>query len=296
MRWALEDQKGLWRDRFWKFIDRSCTEPASETLFKECFGIDYGRGAALLRLYLVSAVLNPAVWRAEGPAELPPLLFRDATGSDLSRIKGDWERLAANYVRTNLPALETPYVEQARRTLRRSYDKGDRDPRLLAALGLAECDAGHASGARDFLEAAMRGGVVRPRAYLELARLRFAEQRAQLETPGEKLRVAPTTEVLAPLLIARRQAPPLQPVYELIAEAWMSSAVAPQRTDLAVLDEGVRFFPKSAELIHRTATLYFAQGFLPEAAQLVEAGLRVAPNEATRARFNALQAAIAAAK
>jgi hypothetical protein len=285
VRWALEDEKGYWRERFWQFLDRSGQEPASEALFKECFGIGYDHGAALLKRYLLSAVLKPAAWHAKGSSELPALELRDATAAELARIKGDWERLAASYVRNHSPSLETPYLDQARHTLQRAYDKGDRDPRLLAALGLCECDAGNDAGAREYLEAAVSGRVVRPRAYFELARIRFAEERARQESPQAKLNAAQTADLLALLAVARTQAPPLRSVYELGAEIWIQSAMTPQRGDFAFLAEGTRLFPRDAGLMLRAATLYAAHGFSNEAGISIEHGLKIAPNAALRESF-----------
>ena len=59
------------------------------------------------------------------------------------------------------------------------YVRGERDPRLLAALGLDEKLAGHDERARKFLEAAAAGIAVRARAWLELARLRFDDAKAK---------------------------------------------------------------------------------------------------------------------
>ena len=42
--------------------------------------------------------------------------------------------------------LTPKYLEQARRTLKRGYDRDERDPRLLAVLGLCEIDAGNDAG------------------------------------------------------------------------------------------------------------------------------------------------------
>jgi hypothetical protein len=224
-------------------------------MFKACFGGDFAWAGEQLNAFLKVAVRKPVTWRLAAAARLPALPVRDATGGEIARIKGDWERLAYNYVRTNSPELEARYLANARRTLRRAYDQGDRDPRLLAVLGLAECDAGNAPGARDFLEQAAAGGAVRPRALLELARLRFAEQRGRPATLDGKLAPDQIAAVLAPLATARRQAPPLPEVYELILDVWAASGMPPSRPDLAALEEGVALFPSRTELRLRTAEL-----------------------------------------
>ncbi len=219
--------------------------------------------------------------------------MRPANDVEIARIKGDWERLEIAYVKAQFPALASKYLEQARRTLMRAYDRDNRDPRLLAVLGLCEVDAGNDAAARDFLEAAAaRTTTLRPRARFELARLRFAA----LGGPpaGTELRLTPAqaSEVFTPLLATRAQEPPLAEVFELIAEVWAVCAQAPTRAQLSVLEEGVRLFPHRTELVHRTAELNVRHGFTDTARWLITLGLTLAPDAAARARFEALQARI----
>jgi hypothetical protein len=226
---------------------------------------------------------------------LPALPLRNATDGEIARIRGDWERLEIAYVRARIPALAPKYIEQARRTLLRAYERDDRDPRLLAILGLCEIDAGNDAGARDYLEAAAAMGFVRPRAWLELARLRLAGYRA-LNGPGEKLSAAQAAEVLTAGFKARAQSPVLPEVYELIAEVWQESGVTPNAGHLAVVAEGVNLFPRRAALIHRAATLYLAHGTADEAANLIDLGAAIATDDAERGRFAELRGRLAERK
>ncbi len=196
LRWGLDEGNEPQREAFWRFLDRSSREPVSEAMFQECFGTNFAGVTAQLTEFLPMAVRKTARWHAKESTALPAMQFRDATGGELARIKGDWERLETNYVRAKSPELEPEYLEQARRTLRRAYNLGDRDPRLLAVLGLCECDAGNMAGAKEFLEAATQGGVIRPRAYLALARLRLD---AQVASSAGQLTGAQLAQVLEPL-------------------------------------------------------------------------------------------------
>jgi hypothetical protein len=223
--------------------------------------------------------------------------LRPANDVEVARIKGDWERLEIAYVKTQFPALAPKYLEQARRTLRRAYDRDSRDPRLLAVMGLCEVDAGNDVAAREFLEAAATpAGTLRPRAWFELARLRFAATAPP--TTGAAIRLTPdqANAVLTPLLATRALEPPLPEVYELIAEVWGVCAQAPTRTDLAVLEAGVRLFPHRAELVYRTAELNVRHGFTDTARWLITLGLTLAPDAAARARLEALQAQLNVAR
>jgi hypothetical protein len=96
-------------------------------------------------------------------------------------------------------------------------------------------------------------------------------------------------DVLAPLRAARELQPPLAEVYDLCASVWTASAQAPTREEFAVLEQGVRLFPHRSELVQRVAELALRHGFDDSATWLINLGLTVAPDPATRARFEALQ-------
>ncbi len=285
VRWALDGGDPARRDALWKWVERAGAEGSTEALFQECFGLSFAAAGEQLTAYLPVAVRKPLRLRLERSWKPPALRLRNASEEEIARIKGDWERLEIAFVRNKTPELAPKYLEQARRTLMRPYEHDERTPGLLAVLGLCEVDAGNDAGARGFLEAAAAGGVVRPRAWFELARLRFAESRAHPAAAGGKLSVEQAADVLTPLFRARSQLPPLAPVYELIASVWLDCAVKPTRGHLAVLDEGVRLFPRRVELVYRAAELCAQNGFAPEAATLVQLGLQIAPDAATRERF-----------
>ena len=288
IRWGLEGKGSPRREGLWKFIERSAVDVPSERLVQECFGCDYAGLGEQLAAFLPTAVRKEITLRPEAAIRLPPLSLRLATDGEIARIKGDWERLEINYVRQRYPDLATKYIEQARRTLLRAYDRNDRDPRLLAVLGLCEIDAGNDAGARDYLESAARLAIVRPRVWLELARLRLAEFLAAPAAEG-KLSAGQAADVLTPLFTARLQKPPLPEVYEMIADVWAECAVTPTHGHLAVLSEGVSLFPRRASLVFRAAALFLKHGHVQEASSFIELGLRIAPDETERARFSELQ-------
>ena len=293
IRWGLEGKGSPRREGFWTFIERSSVDIPSEKLAQECLGFDYAGLAEQLTAFLPTAVRKEMTLRPASAIKLPPLALRLATDGEIARIKGDWERLEINYVRQRYPDLATKYIEQARRTLLRAYDRNDRDPRLLAVLGLCEVDAGNDAGARDYLETAARLEIVRPRVWLELARLRLADYLAAPAVAG-KLSAGQAADVLTLLFTARQQNPPLPEVYEMIGDVWSQSAVHPSRGHLAVLSEGVNLFPRRASLVYRAAALFLQHGHLVEASSFVALGLRVAPDEPERARFAALEARLPA--
>lgn len=287
VRWGLEADGRAHREAFWKFVERSAAAGTNERLFVECFGFDYAAARTRLNLYLPIAVKKPAVFRLPKPPQLPPYALTNASDGQIARIKGDWERMEVPYVRSISSELAPKYLELARRTLRRAYDRDHREPALLAVMGLCEVDAGEDLAARDYLEAAARLGPIRPRANYELARLRLAAWRAA--PAAAELTVTQAAEILTPLFAAREEAPPLPEVYELIGEVWAHCTARPTLGHLAVLDEGVRLFPRRIQLVGRAADLHLRHGSRAAAAALVELGQRLAEDEPNRLRFAELQ-------
>ena len=198
------------------------------------------------------------------------------------------ERLEVPYVREISPALAPRYLEQARRTLRRAYDRGVRDARLLEVMALCELDAGADEAGAELLESAAALGRLRPRAAAELGRLRLAARRREAESG--RLDADTLATVLEPLFAARALAPPLVEVYERIGEAWAAAAVRPTRGHLAVLLEGIRLFPRQTALVLRAAELHLEHGYAEEGASLLDAAERLTEEPATRARIATLRA------
>lgn len=267
---------------FVKFITRLGNETASETIFKECFGKTYKQMGLELRGYVEFTDYKSMQFKAKKGQALPdppPFTLRDASDSEVGRIVGTALRMAS-------------HGEEAHNMLIAPYVRGERDPQLLAALGLDERQAGHDDRARLFLEAAAKAKAERPRAYFELAQLRLNEVKGK-PAAGQKLSAAQVATVLEPLLIARKQRPPMAVVYGLIAETWNSSAVPPTKEEFNVVLEGVQTFPRSTGLVLQATILAVTQNFTKEADILVKHGQKIARDDATRSQFEVLAQAIA---
>ncbi len=292
-RWAL-DSGGAIRDALWKFAARAADGPVTEEIFEASFGFGFSELRDRLSDYLPKAVGKTA-WI--DPGRLPPLPRIEvelATPNQIARLRGEWERLAIGHVRRRLPLAREPYIAQARRTLRRAFDAGDRDPRLLATLGLCEIDADNEGGARQFLEPAVALGVGRPRAGHELARLRFADLRRGV--PESKIfsftELAP---IFDPLRRALTQAPPLPEVFILLAEAWARCELAPNTADLAELETGARLFARRPAVGLPLALALARHGKKAEAAAVLDTSGGYPTDEATQAEITRLRAELAAA-
>lgn len=250
--WGMDPDDSNRVDGFWDFVEHCCTHPATESFFRKCFGLGFAEATSQMAAYRTHIMR----WNLDKKlGEIPPLQLRDAAPGEIARIKGEWERLETRYVRKNLPDLEDTYVRQARRTLLRAFDQGDRDSRLLATLGLLELDAHNKTSARIYLEDAVNQSVIRPRAYFELAQLRYDELLARSTRNDRKLGAAQADLILAPLVAVHRQAPPLPQVYELMADVCINCAIPPDSRVMTALEEGVKLFPADNELVSRMAIL-----------------------------------------
>lgn len=286
MRWVLADPQGRRRAALEKFVDRLEREAPTEMLFRECFGLGFADMRDRLSDYLPVATARRLELPAPAAAPLPRLNPRPATPLEVARIRGNWERREIGYVRARYPSLAESYLLKARATLRRAYDTGERDPRLLAELGLTELEGGDPAEARRFLEEAVAGGVVRPRAAYELARLRYAA----LPAGDAALSAAQVATVLEPLHVAQALAPPLREAYALLAAVWGRSPTPPPAADLARLNAGVGLFPQASAYVLRVILFNVAQGDLAAAQHAAHLGELHAVDAAQRERFAQVRA------
>lgn len=287
VRWCLDPQTKL-SDSLWQFLDELPSTSDVNDSFTRCFGFTPFAATARLEEYRNRASAGTARWKLGAPTSIPSIPLRDATWSEVSRIKGEWERLVARYARKELPALESIYLNQARQSLRRAYDRGDREGQLLASLALLELEDGHEEFARELLEAAVQKTVVRPRVYFEWAKFLYDEELGRVRRNDGKLSGEQASRILEALQVAEKQAPSLPQVYELIADVWTNCSEKPRAADFAIIDRGVALFPDSHELVYRAATLHQSHGDMAEVHRLIGLGRATAKNETEKSRFDRL--------
>ena len=274
---CLYGEKGNYRKAFLKFSARRPDLPPTEEFFKECFGLDYRAMALKLRRYTedtryISTVYKPTTKQGLlSPRE--PVVVRRATDAEIGRIKGETFRLAGQ-------------DEEARREFVVAYLRGEREPQLLASLGLMARQRHDDPRARTYLEAfaSTAATVPRPRAYLELSRLRSASHVSALRP----LNAGQTDRVLAPLLAAQRLPQQLSDIYLEMAAVWARSATAPTRENLATLERGIGVFPQNGAIILRTAELLVKHGYRADAAPLIQRTLDATRDPELKAKLQRL--------
>ena len=201
----------------------------------------------------------------------PPFELGPAPDAVAGRIVGEALRLGG-------------HADQARDALIAPYIRGERDPRLLAALGLHEKLGGRDERAAKFLEAAVQAKVVRPRAYFELARLRFIEAVSAVGDAGS-FNEAQTMRIIEPLLAASHQPPPLAGVFGLMADTWLRATPVPNRNQFDAILQGVVRFQNEPTLVLRGALVAQKAGFAEDALRLAEHGAKIARDPGTREQF-----------
>jgi hypothetical protein len=207
-----------------------------------------------------------------------PLKFREATQSEVGRIKGEALLLAKN-------------TKAARTELIAPYMRGEREPDLLAALGMFERTNGEPDRARKFLEAAYTAKSKRTDANVELARIRYDEAVKKLPVNG-RLSPVQVAGILGPLQLARGQPPPSLALYELAADTWTRAEMKPKKDDVSMLIEGAMLFPTRLKLVYQAGAMAAEAGELRAAHALADHGIKYGPDANVKKRFEDLKASL----
>lgn len=278
---CLYGERGKFQKPFTQLLTRLGREPMSEELFKSVFKMSYKDMLMQIRGYVEFTVYEAKEFRAKEDVILapPPLALREATQSEVGRIKGEAMLLAGHQA-------------AARTELIAPYTRGERDPNLLAALGLFEKQHGEEARARKFLEAAYAAKSLRPDATLELARYRYADAVAAPAGADGRFSPAQVAAVAEPLLRARRQPPHQHALYELLGDTWVRSAAPPKKEDIVPLIEGAQLFPMRLKLIYQAGLFASTVDETQVAHAMADHGIRYAPDPNTKKRFEDLKATL----
>jgi tetratricopeptide (TPR) repeat protein len=279
VRWGLFGSGN--RQAFLRFVDSASREPVTEDLFRKSFGFGYDEALARLDAYLPKAVTEPIVVSFAGPAE-KPLHVREASSMEIARIVGDWGRLEGRTIGMENLEYQQECMEQAERLFARVYRRGNSDPLFLATFGLYELQVGDDVRAREALEAATRAGVLRPRAYVELARLKLDDALPSVEEGIGDLSASDFDEITGLLTTARVQMPSLLATYDVLARALEHAPMKPDGEHLRPMEEAMAMFPRNAALAYKLANLYRRLGMRDEAAAVINRALKFSDSDQDR--------------
>ncbi len=288
---CLYGRGGRYRKPFAQFLSRSAREPVTEQLFKECFRFPSGKGSKEMSYSEMLDELRGYIKFTdykvqEGNAKLQfpePIALRDATLAEVGRIKGETMVLAGN-------------DEPAKTELIAPYIRGEKDPNLLAVLGLYEMNHGEKARATKFLEAAATGKTNRPDALVELARARYDAAVATLPNEQAKFSNAQVGAIVDVLVAARKLSPQLPATYELLADTWLHREEKIKTEEVTALVDGLRQFPGRMRLAYQIGALALDANLTDLARAMIDHGLKYSPNDAGRARFEQLRAALPGGK
>jgi hypothetical protein len=318
---------------FLELVRRARREPVTEKIFTDCFGFGYGEMRRRLETYLAEVLAKPTTVYVKFPRSFPEGKLKEATADQIGRILGDWLRMQGDSHRRTDPELSAKTLYAAGRMLERAYREdngfppdvepfpgGERsanssqdaaygaavamkpfvvtatrihDPRLLAVYGLYEHDIGDDGKAREFLDAAMKAGAARPKAYLVLAELRYGEAIAKPLGSEGKLSAPQAAAIIEPLQTAL-QNPPVLEVYKLFVETWAHCEAKPAGCDVDRIVEGVALFPRNTALAYRSAFVCAQGGYAVQAAELIGNGLIFTTDRRERKHFEHLRSALPA--
>jgi tetratricopeptide (TPR) repeat protein len=269
---------------FAKFVVRSSQEPVTEQLFKECFGHDYAKFRKILYLYL--RYPDSKFFALSGTSKNPVLQepvfeITEASDGDASRILGESLRLGGNF-------------EQAVNRLIAAYIRGDRSPDLLAALGLAEYDAGQIQRAIKFLEAACKADTKRTRAYYTLGEILMTQFLAAKKDANATLTPEETALVHSPLRAGAKHTPLSQEYYHVLAQSWTKSSRRPTEGELKFMLGGAQTYPRDLALIYNLAAACYTHEYMESCRALVDHGLQYASTANARSAFQKLASALPA--
>lgn len=274
---CLFGNKLRYRDPLIKYAERLQNEPDSEALFTACFGVGHEQMNKELRAYIVHTRHKYQRYplKPEQQFKETPLVFRDASESETGLIKGEALQLA-----------DHPHA--ALEFFRQSYLRGARSPDFLAGFAASCAHAGDSGRARKLIDVAVAKGATRPSALVLQAQLRFDAARAMAAGADGKLDDRQLASILEPLYAANKLPPPVPAPYDLMASAWLVSATPPKVESLAVLDGGIRQFPRHVPLLTQSFELYRRAGDIDKAASIARLGARLAGDSATKAQFEHL--------
>jgi hypothetical protein len=314
---------------FLELVNRGRREPITEPVFEECFGFGYAAMEVRLESFLKVALAQPTSVSLEMPYSFPEAEMKPATADQIGRIIGDWLRMQGDSLRNKDPAMSAEFLGSSGRMLERAYREDNglppdvnpvhqseqpesallksnpgsvvamkpfivaairiHDPGLLAVYGMYELDVGIDEKARELLGAAARSGVVRPRAQIALAKLRYAEAIGKPLGSQGKFSAQQIASILEPLNVALET--PAPDAYGIFVQTMERDESRPDICEIRTLVEGATLFPRYTSLACQAALVCAQNGFTEQAANIGQTALAFSADKDSRRNLERLHLA-----
>lgn len=244
VRWAFSGNVSGGRDRLRRFAAAAATQPITQEFFRACFALSYADARDALSDYLSQAVKEP-LKVSYAPIAMPqPIELREAKPEEIHRINGEWARRSLRVIRENYPKALPLYIEKTRRSLQHAYDRGERDPQLLASLGLFRIDSGDATGGREILEKHLEAAGARPLAGLALAQFHLQDALQKPAGLNGNLSEEQAAQILGEVSATLKQTPPIENAYLLAARVLQHLGREPTDRERRASAKGRVSFPE----------------------------------------------------
>jgi hypothetical protein len=270
-----------WKENLIQFLELTSHYPGAdpEPYFQQAFHLSYPAMEVRLAAYVSSTDYTVSQYTVSEKGIPVPSNIREATQGEIGQIKGD------AFLRAGYPDAARQEMVAAYR--REKLSGQPAEPRLIAALGFLEATApdGDGKNARALLEASASDHFPRVGVYEALAKLHLADTLA-----SQPLDAPATAAALLPLNEAHALGLPDPEDYELIAQVWARSSVTPSRHDLAVLNEGIHYFPYDSSLALAAIALNARAGYRDTARAIADFGAGAAGDPRIKADFVQWQA------
>jgi hypothetical protein len=217
--------------KFMTLVQRQIQGPVTEEQFKEIFGITIKQMERELATYSRSFASYKSFELRGRLPEMPPLMVREATQSEVARLQAD-----------SLIAQGKP--DLALNVLRIAYWRGEREPAMLAVLAGLEEKQGSLERARKLTQALMALPTQQARILAVQARLLFRDTIANKQ-PQDKLSAVETRAIMDPLGRAVQAGQISEENCEFLAQVVLRSAGHPHQSIATFLDRAAKKFPNN---------------------------------------------------
>jgi len=272
VRWALSAGGDGGPERLQRLVKGATSARTTEEFFYSCFGMDYADALDALSDFLPRAVGRTLYVPPTAAPEILNFGLREATASEVRRIKGEWSRRVLGVIREDNPSLLPHFAGKVRASLDGALARGERDPDFLASLALFRIENGSPVDGVQLLEQYPGAPAARPMARLELAQRHLLDALARPTgtkgTLGDEQASALMREISASLRDA-----PIEAAYRLAAKVFEHLGRDPDPSERRMLADGARQFPRDSRLVVQAASWELRAGDAEDASRLVEFGL-----------------------